>query len=84
VISNDALNHGPARLAVVTPFTTHARRAPLWVSVEPPEGGLRKSSFVICEGARSISTERLIRRLGSVDAGTLASVEDRLRVLFSL
>ncbi len=84
MISNDGLNHGPAQLALVTPFTTHDRRAPLWVLVEAPEGGLRKRSFVICEGARSISTERLIRRLGSVGAATLGSVEDRLRVLFAL
>ncbi len=56
----------------------------LWVLVRPPEGGLRKPSFVICEGTRSISTGRLIQRWGAVAEGTLASVEDRLRVLFAL
>ncbi len=56
----------------------------LWVPVRPPEGGLRQPSFVICESARSISTERLIRRWGSVGEATLRAVEDRLRILFAL
>ncbi len=84
VVSNDRLNHGPAQLTVAAPLTSRERGMSLWVHVRPPEGGLRKPSFVICEGTRSISTERLIRRWGAVAEATLAAVEDRLRVLFSL
>ena len=84
MISNDGLNHGPAQLAVVAPFTTHDRRAPLWVLVEAARGWVEKAFVRDLRGVRSISTERLIRRLGSVGAATLGSVEDRLRVLFAL
>jgi mRNA interferase MazF len=84
VVSNDGLNRGPSRLAVVVPLTARERGLPLWVAIEPPEGGPRKRSFAISEALRSISAERLHHRLGAIGAAGLEAVEDRLRVLFEL
>jgi len=39
---------------------------------------------VLCEAIRSISTDRLIQRWGAVAPVTLATVEDRLRILLRL
>jgi len=45
---------------------------------------LRLPSFIKCEDLRSISTERLGRRLGLVSADTMAHVEEILRALLDL
>jgi mRNA interferase MazF len=52
--------------------------------VSPPEGGVRNPTAVLCEAVRSVSIERLVVRWGSVSAGTMAAVEDRLRILLRL
>jgi mRNA interferase MazF len=84
VVSTDAFNHGPAGLVVVLPLTTRRKGIPLHVVIEPPEGGVRKESFVKPEDIRAISVERLGKRRGAVSPATLAAVEDRLRVLLEL
>jgi mRNA interferase MazF len=84
VVSTDQFNHGPAGLVVAVPMTTRERRIPLHVRVEPPSGGVRATCFIKCEDVRSISTDRLLERWGSVDETTLRLVEDRLRILLDL
>lgn len=84
IISVDIFNHGPAELVVVIPITSRAKGIPLHVEIEPPEGGLTMTSFVKCEDVRSISTSRLVRRLGKASIQTVESVEDKLRVLLGL
>lgn len=84
VISVDQFNHGAAELVIVIPITSKAKGIPLHVEVTPPEGGLTMTSFVKCEDVRSISTSRLVRRLGKVSSPTIDNVEDRLRILLGL
>lgn len=84
VVSTDLFNRGPAGLVVLAPMTTRQRGVPLHVAVEPPEGGVRQASFVQCENVRSVATERLIERWGSLSPPTMALVEDRLRILLDL
>jgi mRNA interferase MazF len=38
----------------------------------------------MCENIRSVSTERLIERWGTLAPATTADVEDRLRILLQL
>lgn len=45
VISEDIFNQGPAELAIVIPLTSTDRKIPSHVSVIPPEGGLKNTSF---------------------------------------
>lgn len=84
IISVDIFNHGPAELVVVIPITSKAKAIPLHVEIGPPEGGLTMTSYAKCEDVRSISTSRLVRRLGKTSIQTVESVEDRLRVLLGL
>lgn len=84
VVSVDPFNQGPAGLVVVLPMTTTSRGIPFHVEVAPPEGGLREATFVKTEDVRSISKERLSQRWGRVSPRTLATVEDRLRILLGL
>jgi mRNA interferase MazF len=87
ILSTDQFNNGPAGLAVVVPFTTRERaRMPLRVRVDPPDGGLRVTSWALCEAIRSISTERLVGNAawGTLSPQTLAAIEYRVRTLLDL
>lgn len=84
VVSADTFNAGPAELVVVCPMTTRARGIRFHVPVEPPEGGLRVRSFVLCDQIRTVSTDRLTSRLGMLQAISLEAIEERLRILLDL
>ena len=84
IVSNDVLNHGPADLVTIVPMTTKGRPIRSFLRIDPPEGGLVKTSFIICDQVRTISKDRLGRPFGAVAAATLAEVERRLRFLLDL
>jgi len=84
IVSVDLFNSGPAGLVVLAPLTTREKGIPFHVEIRPPEGGLKKRSFIKCEDVRSVAKERLSERLGTVSPGTLSEVEDRLRILLDL
>src|SRR5881396_1237930 len=74
VVSHNTFNRSVADLVVVIPLTTTYRGIPLHVRIDPPEGGVKKTSFAKIEDVRSISKERLAKRFGNVSASTLAQV----------
>jgi mRNA interferase MazF len=84
VVSADRVNESPAGLVVVVPVTSVRKRSDFHVGVEPPEGGLRRSSYLKPEDLRSISIDRLGRRLGSVSRTTMHEIETRLRMVLDL
>lgn len=84
VISADTFNHGPSELVIVLPLTRTDRGLPIHVEVNPPDGGVRDRSFVMCEAVRSVSRLRLRDRWGRVSAAAMADVEDRLAILLDL
>lgn len=81
VVSTDALNEGPSRLAIVVAVTRTYRGSPFHVEVMPPNGGLKHRSFVLCEMVRSISTDRMQFRIGAIEQSTMDEITYRLRVL---
>lgn len=84
MVSVDPFNHGPGGLVVVLPMTSRIRNNPMHVEVDPPNGGVRVHSAILCEHVRSIAKERLQARWGTVSQATLAAVDDRLRMLLGL
>ena len=84
VVSTDLFNHSPADLVILAPMTTRHKGIRSHVPVNPPEGGLDRPSYIRCEDIRSVSKDRLIKRLGAVSPPTVAEVEDRLRILLEL
>jgi mRNA interferase MazF len=85
VLSVDAFNASRADFVTVLPLTSRARpNNPFRVEVRPPEGGVTLPSYVIGEQARTISTRRLVRPLGSVSRATMAKVADVVRVVLGL
>ena len=84
IVSVDMFNHGPADLIVVVPLTTKNKHIPLHVELDPADTGLLEWSYAKCEDIRSISINRLDRRVGAASNRAIAMVEDRLRVLLGL
>ncbi len=84
VVSVDLFNQSPAGLVIVIPVTTRGKGIRSHVCISPPEAGIKETSYIKCEDVRSISTGRLTSRWGAVSPGTLAEVEDRLRILMGL
>jgi mRNA interferase MazF len=84
IVSTDRFNQGPAELVVVLPVTSKGKGIPWHVPIEPPEGGVKTTSYAMCEMIRCISRERLAKRWGDVSAATLAAVDERLQILLDL
>jgi len=84
IVSNDIFNHGAVGLVTVVPITTKERPIRAFLRVDPPEGGLPHTSFIICDQVRTISKERLGKRFGGVSRQVLAEVERRLKFLLAM
>lgn len=85
IVSADWVNGSTAGLVTVLPVTSKSKRMPpSRVRVAPPEGGLRRESWVICEQVRTLSKQRFSSRLGVVSAATMRAVADNLRLLLDL
>jgi len=84
VISTNRLNRSAAGLLVVLPMTSKNKGVPLHICIEKPEGGVTTTSYAMTEMVRSISKERLGKRMGSVSNTTMNEVDDRLRILLDL
>ena len=84
IFSVDSFNAGPAGLVVVLPLTSKIRSVPAHILVNPPEGGLRRPSAILCDAIRSVTRDCLINQWGAVSAATMARVEYAVRVLLGL
>jgi mRNA interferase MazF len=84
IFSVDAFNTGPAGLVIVLPFTSTVRNVPAHILVNPPEGGLRRPSVVLCDAIRSVTKDCLLNRWGTVSSVTMADVEQAVRFLLGL
>jgi mRNA interferase MazF len=84
VISINPMNRSAAGLLIGVPLTTTDRGNELHVRLDPPEGGLTRVSFAMPEMARSVSTARLLAKLGYASADTVEAVAKRLGILIGL
>ncbi|MBA2277423.1 MAG: type II toxin-antitoxin system PemK/MazF family toxin [Chloroflexia bacterium] len=84
VISDDRFNRSASNLAYGVPLTTRDHGFPGHLLVVPPEGGLTRPSYILCDQLRVLSHERLLRRLGVVALPTLTAVELWLRAFLNL
>jgi mRNA interferase MazF len=84
VISADPLNDSPAGVVVVIPITTMYRGLPKHVEIDPGSSGLDEISYAKCEDIKSISEQRLIRRLGAIEDEVTYKIARVLRLLLDL
>lgn len=75
ILSSYAFNSNDLGLVVIVPITRAVRSFPSHVFIKSPEGGLKKDSSLMCEQVKSISSERLVKFLGTVSRVTISKVE---------
>lgn len=83
IVSIDQMNAAPIEISIGVPLTRTAVGSPLHVRIEPPEGGLENPSYAMPEHMRSVSHERISRKLGRVKPATLTDLLERCRLLIS-
>ncbi len=84
VVSADEFNNCPAELVIILPITSTKTGIPSHIKIEPPEGGVKKTSFIKCDQIKTISKARLIKKWGIVSPRTVSKVESALRFLLCL
>lgn len=84
IVSVDEFNSCPADLVVVIPITSKNKHIPLHVEIQPENSGLAKVSFAKPEDIRSISKERLVKKLGQLSQKKLKELEEKIRILLGL
>ena len=67
------------RTMVVAPMTTGSRPAPFRI----PITFQRKNGLILLDQLRTLDRQRLVKRLGVANAGTLARVLDGLQAMFA-
>ena len=85
VVSDDRLHHPNLKMVIVVPGTSTIRGIPLHVVVSADRGsGLSGDTAFQAEQVRAVSTERLTKRLGRLDAPSLRALDEVLRSTLSL
>lgn len=84
IISADGINKSRAELVIVIPVGSKDKKVPSHVKIEPPEGGVDVTSYIMCEHIRSVSTKRLVELWGTVSVPTLQEVATKLKIVLRL
>lgn len=88
IVSSDIFNSGRSGLVLGMPLTSKVAKSKniiAHIPIDPPEGGIKMQSIVLCDQLRSISRDRLlVGPWGTVSAPFLNHVEAVLRSLLQL
>ena len=85
VLQNDIANrHSP--ITIVSAITSQFEEPlyPTEVLIKSGEGGLSTGSVALLNQIRSIDRRRLVKRLGSVRAETMANIDRAIQISFGL
>ena len=80
VVSRDEYNDSAVGRVVIVAVTSSDRGWPTSVAIDA-SCGLGRASWALADQIRAIDNQRLRRRIGVVDAETMAGVEDVIRRL---
>ena len=86
IVNDDRLGKLPLKVIVpITDWKDHYQVAPWMVKIEPNKNnGLNKDSSADCFQVRSLSQERLIKKLGNIDNSTLDDIKEALKKVFDI
>ena len=83
VVSNNYINK-LARTVMVMPITTGTYLYYHWISILPPEGGLRVASHIVTDQIRTVDKQRIQKTIGNVTSKPLLSIAQAIRNNFAL
>jgi mRNA interferase MazF len=86
IVNNDALGKLPLKVIVpITDWKDHYETAPWFVKINPSQtNGLSKQSAVDCFQVRSLSQDRFIKKIGTVDGQVSEGIKEALRKVLDL
>ena len=85
IVQNDIGNkHSPTVIAAAITSKQEKSRLPTHISVQATACGLAKDSVVLLEQVRTLDKRRLKERMGELDQGSMAQVNDALQVSLGL
>ena len=84
VISADRLNESRAGIAIVVPCTTRRRGLPSHIEIDAEASGHDAITYAKCEDIKSISGERLIKRIGTAGPGEMFRITQAVGFLIGL
>jgi mRNA interferase MazF len=86
IVNDDALGKLPLKIIVpITDWKDRYSIAPWMVRINPDfQNGLSKESAIDCFQVRSLSQERLIKRIGKIDEDTLIEIKEALKKVLDL
>ena len=80
IVPENRLHHPNLRMVIVVPGTSTIRGIPLHVVLAPHRSnGLTTETAFQVEQVRAVSTDRLVERLGRLDAPGLHAIDEILR-----
>ncbi len=71
-------------MVIVVPVTTAHRGLPSHIEIDPEVSGLHEISYAKCEDVKSVSEQRLIARLGTIDSEVAFKIARALHFLLDL
>jgi mRNA interferase MazF len=86
IVNDDHLGRLPLKVIVpITDWKEHYQMAPWMVKIEAhSHNGLTKTSAADCFQVRSLSEQRLIKKLGHLQDDTLEGIKEALRKVLDL
>jgi mRNA interferase MazF len=85
IVQNDTGNkHSPTVIAAAITSQTSKARLPTHIELEAKSYGLTRDSVILLEQIRTIDKRRLKERMGKLDTGLMARVNNAIAVSFGL
>ena len=86
IIQNNIANkYSPTTIVIPTTTSLSDKEYPTEVKIMPEDSGLKEISIALCNQIRTISIEdRILKKLGSLKAGTMQKVNEALKTSLAL
>lgn len=84
ILSVNEFNNSMATKVVALPLTSKNKGIPLDIELLPPDGGVKKVSYIKCEDLRSLSKNRLLEQWGIISESKMEEVENKVKLLLGL
>ena len=84
IASADPLNQSRAGIIIVVPCTTTRRGLPSHIELDPSASGLDEVSYAKCEDIKSVSDQRLLKRLGAISIDAMFEITQSVRYLLDM
>jgi mRNA interferase MazF len=84
ILSDNNFNNSMSGKVVAIALSSKFKGIPLDIELVPPEGGIKKISYIKTEDIRSLSKDRLIEKWGEISLLKIKEVEEKVKLILGL